>query len=474
MDILFATNHFLPTHTAGTETYTYGLAQACLRMGHSVRVLCVGTFGEGASHIPQVTTDEVDGIAVTRLHFNWQRARDIFMELADNTDVGRWFAGYLRAQRPDILHVTSCDTLSPSVITVAKAQGIPVIVTLTDFWFLCMRHTLLKGDGTLCNGPENPWGCLQCLAHNAKIYTLPQAVLPERVVRAGLTWASTKPLITRQRGVRGVLGDVPRRQETVLSALQKADVIISPSQFLKTMFERNGFPEGRIVVSRHGHDHGWLPADTNKVPAPSVRIGYLGQIEPFKGVDLLVRAVRGIPESSITLGLYGDHHRNEPYTTSLRALSNNDPRIRFMGPYTRTERGTILRNLDVIVVPSRWYENAPAVIAEAFAMQTPVITANLGGMAEAVCDEVDGLHFAADDEADLARQLQRIIDDPSILTRLREGIQMPRAVADEADVLDALYRQILQTTGRGSSGVVSLPAFRQPSGTQVAEEVMRT
>ncbi len=443
MRILFVSNFFPPTHMAGTETYTYGLAQEFHARDHIVRVVCAGTFDAGKSHQPRATTDDVDGISVTRLHFNWQRGRDIFMDLADNRDVGEWFAGYVRAYRPDVVHVTSCDTLSPRVITVAKELGIPVVVTLTDFWFLCMRRTLLKGDGSLCGGPESPQACLRCNAHGAKIYTVPQAVLPESVVCAGLQWISTKPLLTRQHGLRGVLGDVARRQETVHTALLRADAILAPTAFLREMFVRNGFPPDRIAVSPYGLDYGWVPTERAKSPVAGLRIGYLGQIEPIKGVDLLVRAFRQAAPPDAILTLHGDDARNPAYTAELRALSGGDPRIRFAGAFAREERAAVLRDLDVVVTPSRWYENAPFVIAEAHAMGTPVIAANLGGMAEVVRDEVDGLLFAPDDSDDLARCLRRVVDDPALLDRLRIGIRPPRTVADDADELTARYERCI-------------------------------
>jgi glycosyltransferase involved in cell wall biosynthesis len=453
MRILFVANFFPPTHTAGTETYTYGLARTLREWGHDVHVVCAGTFDAGDSHIPSATTDEVDGIQVTRLHFNWQRADDIFMGVADNNDVGRWFTAYLQNWKPDIVHITSCYTLSPRVITVAKEQGLPVVVTLTDFWFTCPRHTLLKGDGSLCCGPESAWGCLQCLAHDAKIYTVPRAVLPEAIVRAGLTWASTKPLLTRQRGLRGVVGDVARRQDTVLAALGQADVIISPSEFLKTMFERNGFGADRIIVSPHGHDSGWLLPRSEKAGAPDIRIGYLGQIEPLKGVDVLIRAFRSISTPSVSLAIHGDYRKNARFTAMLRTLCDDDPRIHFAGPYAREERGQVLRNIDIVVVPSRWYENAPLVIAEAFAMGVPVIATNLGGMAEAVRDGTDGLLFEPGDWNDLARCLRRVIEEHELLPRLRSQIRAPRTIADEACALITRYEGIIARSLASPAGV---------------------
>jgi glycosyltransferase involved in cell wall biosynthesis len=456
--ILFVTNFFPPTHMAGTETYTYGLARAFQDAGHAVAVVCAGTFDAGDSHIPEATTDTVDGISVTRLHFNWQRARDIFMDLADNDDVGRWFAAHLREERPDIVHVTSCDTLSPRVIVVAREMGLPVVVTLTDFWFLCMRHTLLKGDGTRCGGPESPWGCLRCLAHDAKISTIPRAILPEPVVRTGLTWMSTKPFLTRQRGLRGVLGDVARRQETVRSALLRADAILAPTAFLREMFVRNGYPPERITVSPYGLDYGWLPDDREKQSASGLRVGYLGQIEPLKGVDLLVRAFRQLDAPAATLTIHGNHLRNPAYTAELSRLSDGDRRIHFAGPFTRDERAAVLRDLDVVVVPSRWYENAPFVIAEAHAMNTPVIAADLGGMAEAIREGVDGLLFAPDDADSLTRCLRGLMDDPGLLAHLRAGIRPPRAVSDDTAALCSLYRRLTEMGMAASPGVGTLSA----------------
>ena len=46
----------------------------------------------------------------------------------------------------------------------------------------------------------------------------------------------------------------------------------------------------------------------------------------------------------------------------LRALAGGDGRIEFAGPFAREEVGDVLSGMDVLVVPSRWYENGPGVI----------------------------------------------------------------------------------------------------------------
>jgi GT2 family glycosyltransferase len=99
----------------------------------------------------------------------------------------------------------------------------------------------------------------------------------------------------------------------------------------------------------------------------------------------------------------------------------------------------ILEDIDVLVVPSTWIENAPFIIREAFAAGVPVIASNLGGMAEMVRDGVDGLLFPAGDPAALAAAVRRLIDEPDLLARLRAGIRRPMAIEQDAAWLREVY-----------------------------------
>jgi glycosyltransferase involved in cell wall biosynthesis len=110
--------------------------------------------------------------------------------------------------------------------------------------------------------------------------------------------------------------------------------------------------------------------------------------------------------------------------------------------------------LDVVVVPSLYYENLPNVILEAFAHGTPIIASNLGGMREAVRHEVDGLLFETGNAADLAAQIRRLIEDSALVARLRGGITRPASVSDEVDVLIEAYETIL-TKRMGTRALVA-------------------
>jgi hypothetical protein len=150
----------------------------------------------------------------------------------------------------------------------------------------------------------------------------------------------------------------------------------------------------------------------------------------------------------------------------------------------------VLADLDMLVVPSIWIENAPFIIREAFAAGVPVVASNLGGMAEMVRHDVDGLLFQAGDPDALSAALRRVVDEPGLVDRLRAGITRPQSIEDDAAWLQTLYekvqprRQTLAViesanrnrpspaaTDRLSSVVLN---FRTPDQTALAVNSLRT
>ena len=113
------------------------------------------------------------------------------------------------------------------------------------------------------------------------------------------------------------------------------------------------------------------------------------------------------------------------------------------GKYDNTDVATILSEVDVLVVPSIWYENSPLTIHEAFLAGVPVITSNIGGMAELVEDGVNGLHFQMGNAADLTRQLQRIIDDPALIAQLKNNIPPVTPIESHALKIETIYGGLL-------------------------------
>jgi glycosyltransferase involved in cell wall biosynthesis len=382
-------------------------------------------------------------VPVRRIHLNWTRAPDpnrfLYCNPMVEKQVGQWLAQW----EPDIVHVTSCLTLSASVIQAAKACQLPVVLTLTDFWFVCPRVILLRGDGSLCDGRTTSWECLKCMLWDEKAYQSLRSILSDEHVAFILTWISKHPQISRMRGLRGMALDMQHRKSYLATMLDAADRVTAPSAFLRGTLKGCGISTP-IRVVHSGHDLAWLVNSPKKRPASLVRIGYVGQVIPIKGVHILLSAFQSADlVNRAQLLIFGDHDRSPEYTEHLAILANgSNSTAEFRGAFPYEHLGEVLSEIDVLAVPSQWHENNPRVIQEAFASKTPVIASDVGGIVEFVQHEVNGLLFERGDVDELSRKLQRIVQEPGLLERLQAGVPRVKTIEEEVTELEAIYSEL--------------------------------
>jgi glycosyltransferase involved in cell wall biosynthesis len=442
MRILLITHFFPPGHLGGTEVLTLGLAKSLQAAEHSVQVICSEGWETAPSYKIEYTDEVFQGIPVRRLHFNWMKAPDVFRYLYNNPEVEEHLAGFLGQIRPDVVHITSCYSLSASVIAAAHQLAIPVVLTATDFWFLCARNTLLHGEDSLCAGPEYASKCTLCMAENTKIYRWPRKVLSEETVEALLQTLSRYPWLTGQPGLRGMVGNWEERLSFLSRSLDKVDRIITASRFLKELFVEYGVSPEKIDYSAYGLDNSWATGYETKTPSADLRIGFIGQILPFKGPDLLLKALASLKaDLPIRVKIYGDLAKTPDYGQTLRTLADGDTRVSFLGTFENGRMGEVLSEIDILAVPSTWYD-FPLVIPSALATKTPVLATNLPGMNELIEHDRNGLLFERYDWQGLARQIQRLFDEPDLQSRLRSGIAPVKTVAQMADEYLAIYASL--------------------------------
>jgi glycosyltransferase involved in cell wall biosynthesis len=445
MKILLISNGFPPHRWAGTETYTAGITEELQKRGHQVQILCAGNWQTGSDYWNGYEDDLYQDVPVRRLNLNWTKAPDPFLYLYNNPVVADYLVTYLDQIGPDLVHVTSCETLSASTLRVAKEAQLPLVLSLTDFWFLCPHINLLRSDNANCDGLTTAWECLQCQLRETKAYRWPSRVLSQNGVSQLLTTISQYPLLTRQPGLRGMAGDMADRKAFLKQALHWPVYRITASNFVRKVFVENGIT-APIRVQPYGHNLAWLDDYTGKIPSKEIRLGFIGQISESKGVHLLLQAVRSLAHDfadKFKLFIYGNMQQTPDYSARLEVLARGMPNVEFRGTYPHNQSASIFADLDILVVPSLWYD-FPLIIYEAFASKTPVIATNLGGMAEAVTHEVNGLLFERGDVDDLARQLRRVINEPDLLEQLRVGIVPVKRIEEEVTELEMIYKDVVQ------------------------------
>ncbi|MFZ6028808.1 MAG: glycosyltransferase family 4 protein [Chloroflexota bacterium] len=431
MKIVIAVHHFPPRYSGGAELRAWRTAAALQARGHDLRVVCVEAIDyDPAQGALETTLETFEEIPVHRLRFNLNKAPDRFQWNYANPWIGDYLRRELPNWQPDVFHLIGGYLMSAEALAAARQHHIPRVVSLTDYWWLCPRIQLLRSDGSLSTLPINPVRCARCLGEEQRRYRLPARYAP------GLMEAFW-------RFQRGKIRRIGERINHLRLELNQANQIICPSRFVLDIHRQAGIDSGRLVYARQGRDFpGLAPEMLEKAPAERLRVGYIGQITEIKGVHVLFQAARQMTQAPLKVKAYGDTTPFPTYTATLQRMAAQDERLELCGIYPRSEVSRVFQNLDVLVVPSLWYENSPNVILEAFAHRTPVIAADLGGMAELVQHEQNGLLFAPGDAAGLAHQLQRLCEDPALLARLQSGIEPVKGTHEELDELETIYRQV--------------------------------
>lgn len=443
MRILYITHLFPPRYFAGTESLTYDLAQQMRSRGHAVEVATCEDFKSGSPQVRSVE-DDYEGLRVhrialdTRFAANPVRAQYFYAPLAEVLRL------LYRSFRPDLVHVHHFGYLSTATATAAFDEGIPVVFTPTDYWALCPTSQLLRHDLTLCNGPTNVAKCLKCYSavfQRARPYQRLFETVPEPLTR----WAvrALAPALARVFWPARAVHEVAERAAWNLGILRRLARILAPTHFLLERFVENGVPRELLVHLPYGLNLARLGQVERHRPSSPLQVGFVGAIDRHKGTHVLVEAFRRLGrEAPAELRIYGNPEHNPDYTREVQVLAAQDTRIRFCGTFPPSEFGRVLAELDVLVIPSIWYENLPLVLLSALAARLPVIVSDMPGLAEVVRHSENGLVVPANDPAALASALERCWREPELLPRLARQAPQVKSLETYADEVLGVYEAV--------------------------------
>ena len=287
---------FFPDHFYGTETYTLDLARNLIDAGHSVTVVSAVFPGElpPPEPITRYTFQGVPVIAIDKNVLPNTRVLDTYYQ----SDMAPVLEAILTELRPDIVHVTHLINHTAVLLEVCERLNLPTVATLTDFFGFCYNNKLEAVNGTLCQGP-NPTrtNCVAChlkafaeqSAGGGKAVWYGHPTLAPMAARA-LRVATRFPRFGKHVLVQSAT-DIIRRPDILRDLYRHFRALIVPTAFLRDAYIENGFT-GSMRLIHFGVDIDRTPKPPCSTEAP-LRLGYIGQISPHKGVHLLVEAVRG-------------------------------------------------------------------------------------------------------------------------------------------------------------------------------------
>lgn len=442
MKIALFVHCFFPQHFYGTEAYTLAVAKELAALGHSPTVVTAKFPGEPAS--PElIERYNWEGIPVISIDKNKIPHLSI-RETYDQPAMQPIHEALLRELAPDIVHVCHLINHTTALLAATRALGIPTVATLTDFFDFCYTNKLEAADGSLCAGPNRlRSNCIACHLKAAAGRPGPSNTARLLMDLRLIPTASRLLALLGQRRAQPIEivqfrpADIVVRPDILRAAFGDCRVAVAPSQFLKQAFEQNNFPVP-LVLSHFGVD-----IDRAAKPKPEnphqVRIGYIGQLAAHKGVHILLDALRAAQRDNLGLTIWGPHDQDETYYRMLQEKSRGLG-VRFAGTFPPERLVEIMREIDVLAIPSTWYENSPLILLQALATHTPVIVSDVLGLTEFVTHGRNGFHFERGSLAALTTVLRQVADRKGWAQTAAEQTSYPRTSRDMVDDLLVVYK----------------------------------
>jgi glycosyltransferase involved in cell wall biosynthesis len=358
------------TGFGGIGTYTWYHARALAKLGHEVHVLA------GARAPTALRSSEHDGVRVHRFWADgaamrtfgrlgafrlwWTRQR-----LQNAWSMYQGVAALHREHRYDVLEMPECGAEGALVTHLLK---VPSVVRLHSPSRLIMQYyDVRRADILFCSAIER-----------------------RAVERATALTACSRFVAGEVRATLGVHRDI----RSITNGLDLEWIDTAAGSF--DVFARFGLPRRRPMIV------------------------FTGRMERRKGVHLLTDIASSILERfDVTFVLAGDDLFGYVAGTLLPALASRSLRgsIHWLGALGMTEVRQLVRQADIVLLPSLW-ENCPYSCLEAMAAGRAVVCADQGGMPELIEDGVNGLRAAPGDAVSFVRRIEQLIEDPTLRARL--------------------------------------------------------
>jgi glycosyltransferase involved in cell wall biosynthesis len=347
------------------------------------------------------------GLAAVQAVYSWPAKRQV--------------AAAIAAYQPDVVHVHNFfPLLSPSIYDACQAQRVPVVQTLHNYRLGCVKAMMFRDNQVCetCLEQNNPWlGVKYACYRDSKAQS---AVVAAMLTyhRWGRTWQD------------------------------KVDAFITLTDFQRQKLVQAGLPSHKMHVKPN-----FLAPSADHPPVPETLpfVLFVGRLSVEKGVALLIQAYAQQPQLPL-LKIVGDGPERSGLEQQV-AAAGLSAKIQFLGYQSKPQVLQLMQQALALVFPSIWYEGFPLTIVEAFGSGLLPIVSRLGSMAEIVQDQVNGLHFTANDPVDLARQIDRIATQPQLRQQLADAAKQTylQLYTPERnyEALMAIYQQVLSPSPDG-------------------------
>ena len=397
MRILLVNKYFY--RKGGAETYFFALAEGLKALGHEVAFFSMKHPNNEPSYWSKYFVSEKDYVGDISAFKKVQEASTLIYSF----EAKRKFEALLEEFKPDVIHMNNVHrqlTLSILDAPYLKKHHVPVMYTAHDYILLCPAYTMVNGRGEVCD-----------------------TCLDKHFIHA------TKNVCVKGSRIKSALATMEAEFLKFHHAYSKIDLIIAPSQFMKSKLDEGGFAGKTVAMQNFLTDSqmamGARVANTHKFEDAQAGSRpyflFFGRLSKEKGILTLVRAflqaaglvggnadAQSDDQSAQVLPVTWDLHivGDGPERGAIEQLiASAGPqaasRIHLLGYKSGEELQREVGNARFSVLSSEWRENMPYSGLESLAAQTPIIGAKIGGIPELVEESRTGFTFESGNIADL-------------------------------------------------------------------------
>lgn len=392
MNILKITHSYYPENNAGVELYVHSLVTELLK-DHKVMLYT-------RSRSVKRAVIESNGQYTIIKNPRATTKRGIIASLKQ----------CIHSFKPDVVHIHHLMGLDLYIPLFLQKLNIPYVISLHDYWFICPRVRLMKKDGSICNFPSDD--CSVCMH-------------PENIL---------KKIVFRYKQ--------EKRRKKILNVLNNAAYLGTPSMLIKKRFLDYGVRNRNFNVSPLGINlEMFRKRAKNVLNKSDVRIGFIGTISIFKGIEVLIKAFE-LLNSGNMLYLYGKMFKGDRKQLGEKIKKNS--RIVYEGEFDHRDIMSILRDMDILVVPSICEESHCLVIDEGRAAGIPVIASAIGAVPERITDGKNGFLVEPGNVQSLAEKIQWLIDNYNDVLSRMDFTYKIFSMREDAEYHEDIYRRVLK------------------------------
>lgn len=323
----------------------------------------------------------------------------------------------IQDKNPDIIHIHSSANLTKGFHDGIANLGIPYVVSLHDYFYICPRIVLTDRSGDPCRGVD-PSKCCRCWGVLDQLH---------RVSRAAKRYSFKLPIIPSS--------NAQMRLEGLSKYIDGASALLPVSFRVEELF-RQVFPNGKYKTIHIG-SASYFAQTTPKIDFEGkVRATIIGMLNKIKGAEILERMIREM-NGAIEFHFYG--RSQDGYKERFVALGGV-----WHGEYSPSDLPGIMARSDIGIVPPVWEDNGPQVVMEFLNNGVPVLGTSVGGIPDFVSN-MNGWLFHPDNDLEFAEAMNWLrSQNRESLAQIASGIKKLKSPSDHAgEVLD-VYNSILK------------------------------